>query len=1046
MKKYFEIFSVSLIVLALSFISTFPLVKHFNTSIPWASFRGDLKWTLMNHPGDQLQIFYFFWLVKENILGRVPFNSNPYEFNMLGGATAGNDGLTTAPLAFISFLCSPLGNTVAYNCTIVSSYIFAGVFMYLLAKLITPSRTAALLAAVIFTFVPLRINGLGGGQQYAFVLFMYPMIFYFLEKCLRETKIRYSILAGLSIVGLSFNEPHLIYYLYMILAGYLPVRLVSLFPVNESYHAYVPLFRAKMKLSWRPWLSLLVVYGGGAALVVYAHSVLPLYHGESFLSKRLLLMLGYYPIILVLLSIMLAAIYSHLSHMLSFSKALVIEARSMLPLYVFIILSPIFYGEGGNTTAVLLYSVITSLCVKIFYLKPYLAGMAFYFQHHVRKMWRSILILSPAIILLVGNAFFTVVAKKTSLAPSTETGGRTLEEVRLFSAHLPDIFQPTSSVYLGLLPALMGIIFLIFLLYRSVNADREWQQQQANLPLWALLGIVLLTSYGLALGLALGDRSLYVLFFNYFPYFNFPRISDRIACVTIFVLACLCASVGGAFIRAYHARMWQICSSIVILVAAGFQLKSYSITTPMALTDLRPIEDGYQYIKDNIDDKILLELPLWPGDSHQSSVYQYYITLDQTRRVNGYTPLVSREYFHTIFTPLHSLNRGFLNSDQYTLLRDLQVKFITVHEHTDIFTDKVSPHPPLTTVRRLRMSPYLEYLGPWPIMNVRYDKVHERLFLFKIREQVSSGKTDDFYTMPTIYRPGGYLRQQTGRIDEDPVTGKKVYHGLPERDRPGFLTYGPYRSFFSGKYSCYFRLKCSPGADSAGKIDIVRLQQDKPDLLTFADLKHETCDGTYRNVELEFEISQREQLGFRVFFQGTSEISLEKIVVRKKDQATPFPLLEAEKLPGETGSIVAVDSASGKMVIEAKPGRDGEGKMVYGPGTQLKKGWYSAMFHLRTPVQPLQQKRDNPTSVILRVTAHQSDTIFTEIAVRAADIDNETFHPIKVNFTLPEAEEVDYEVFFTDEIPIQLDAIEIKEITMPVLPNTTVVMPQNQNG
>ena len=133
MKKVLETTIVSLIMTGLALISSFPLIKNFTTGIPWSAFRGDLSWSLLERPGDHLQLYYFFWLVKQNILGHVPLNANPYEFNMLGGQTAGNDGFTTAPLAFISFLFSPLGDVTAYNCTIIASYVLAGVFMYLLA-------------------------------------------------------------------------------------------------------------------------------------------------------------------------------------------------------------------------------------------------------------------------------------------------------------------------------------------------------------------------------------------------------------------------------------------------------------------------------------------------------------------------------------------------------------------------------------------------------------------------------------------------------------------------------------------------------------------------------------------------------------------------------------------------------------------------------------------------------------------------------------------------------------------------------------------------
>lgn len=1029
MKKFFEIVIVSLIMTALALVSTFPLVKSFTKAIPWTAFREDISWSLLNHPGDHLQVFYFFWLVKQNLLGLIPFNANPYEFNMLGGQTAGNDGLTTAPLAFISFVFSPLGDVTAYNCTVISSYVLAGVFMYLLARMITKFMPVALLVAVMFTFIPLRINGVGGGNQYGFVLFMYPMIFYFMEKCIRDKKSLYAILAGLGIVGLSFNEPHLIYYLYFCLAGYLPIRFISLLPANKSLNFFSPPeFRLGQVLSWPSWLSLLIIYGGGAAIVVYAHRIIPLRGNEAFFSNSFCLMLAYYPFILLFFSLMLASIFCHLSDTISHSQGLAIEAGSMLPLYLFLPMALFQYRGNLETAELINYSILAVLLLKLWLLKPHLRKIVYYLWEQTKAMRSLIFIFSPAILAMVGNAVMTVINKKNSIAPSTESGGRTLADVRLFSASLQDLFHPTSSVYIGFLPIAFGVVFLCYLLYKAVWIRKKVENPSFGSPMYYFLAVVLLVSHVLAMGLAIGNRSLYILFFNYVPFFNVPRISDRILCVTIFVLACITAGAGNALFRLFQGRIWTFCCSLLFLVLTVMQLKSYSINVPMALTDLQPIEDGYQYIKDNIGDDVLLELPLWPGDSHQSSVYEYYITLDKIKRLNGYTPLVSREYIKSVFDPLHSLDRGFLDQKQYDLLRKLKVKFITVHEHSDIFTSKVSPFSPLTTVRRLRMSPYLEYVGPWDIVNEKYNKLHERLSVFRVKDGVYSGKANDFYVMPTIYRAGGLLRQLTGQVSYDESIGRKVYNALPGRDAAGFLTYGPYRSFFRGKYRCYFSVKCNDAGTEkvAGKVDVVRLVDQKPDILTSVELVAGKNDGIYQNYYLDFEITKRERLGFRVYYLGTHEISLDKVVVARKDSGKNINFLEAEKMVGETGRIVSVTSASGQKVIEAKPGKGMSGRIVFGTDRRYDKGKYSALFYLRVPEDlPTGEMKGNSKAVVLSVSGNQGESVFVRKTIRTSRIRGDAFKVIRLDFTISKAEEIAYTVYFKNRVTVQLDGVKV---------------------
>jgi len=1028
-KKALEIFIVSLIMTGLSFVSTFPLIKNFGSVIPWTAYRADLSRIALNHPGDHLQIVYFFWLVKENLLGRVPLNGNPYEFNMLGGLTGGNDGFTTAPLAFISFIFSPFGDIAAYNCTLILSYILAGVFMYLLARMITDLKSAALFLAVIFTFLPLRINSLAGGHQFGFVLFLYPLIFYYLEKCIKTRKMVYSFLAVLGIVALSFNEPHLIYYFFLFMGGYLPIRYLSQIPVNESLCSSRPVYNWRKIVSWPPLLSLLIIFGSGMAIVLFTHLVLPRQTDGTFFTIPFWYMIGYYPLILLFFSLMLATVYNHLSKGISLQHGLAIEAGSMLPLYLLSIIFILLKSEMLETKLVILCAIGGVVATKLWLLKKHLYGMVEYLWQHTIKMQNLLKAFSPALLGMVGVVVMNLMTKPKAIASSTESGGRTLNDVRIYSAHLQDLFKPTSSLYLGWLPISFGIIFLCYMLYRIGSNKNINKTSSPNLPVYALLAVTLLLSHALALGLALGNRSLYILFFNYVPFFNVPRISERILSITVLILACIIAGIAQTIIRRFHSQVWIACCSMFFVFLTVVQLKSYMVTTPMAMTDLQQIEPAYQYIKENIGDDVLLELPLWYGDSHQSSVYEYYTTLDKIKRVNGYTPLVSQEYIRTVFNPLHSMNSGGLKLEQYNLLRRLNVKFITVHENRAIFTAKVSPHPPFTTVRRLSNSPYLDYIGIEDIIHKRYNSVNDRLHIFRVKENVSVTDEAVFYTTARVYRAGKGLYHQTGQIVLDKTLNRKVFNAVPGRDKLGFLVFGPFQSFFPGSYRCYFRLKY--GGSNTGKpgarIEVVRSLKETQEVLVMTELSKSTAVQTYQDYYLDFEVSKRERLEFRVFFYGTNEISLDKIVVNRTENINVPDFLEAEMMVGETGRVVSVKNASGKKVIEAVPGLDKSGRIVYGSIVKLPKGHHSAIFHLKGGESSQSHNGENKTAAIISITGDQGDTVFAKTKVKTLNLSSDAFSKRKVDFVLHKEEEVGLEVFFTHKAVVQLDGVEIRK-------------------
>ncbi len=212
-KKWYEILGICLLFLVLAIVSTYPLIKYFDNGVLLKSTGGHLTW---NRSGDQLQLMYWFWLVKENILGLVPFNTNPYEFNML--VSHASTGLTTFPLAFLYILFSPLGKVAAYNCTVVSSYVLTGTFMYLLVLLYSNNRFGALLGALLFTLMPIRISGITGGGMYGYACFLYPLILFFLEKGIRSRSVTYGTAAGLGFIALSMLEPHLLYYMSLFCA------------------------------------------------------------------------------------------------------------------------------------------------------------------------------------------------------------------------------------------------------------------------------------------------------------------------------------------------------------------------------------------------------------------------------------------------------------------------------------------------------------------------------------------------------------------------------------------------------------------------------------------------------------------------------------------------------------------------------------------------------------------------------------------------------------------------------------------------------------
>ena len=65
-----------------------------------------------------------------------------------------------------------------------------------------------------------------------------------------------------------------------------------------------------------------------------------------------------------------------------------------------------------------------------------------------------------------------------------------------------------------------------------------------------------------------------------------------------------------------------------------------------------------------------MAIPLWPGDSAWSSLYQYYGSMYRIRMLNGYHPVIPSRYVEDIFTTFSSANRGYLDDGQLNALQN----------------------------------------------------------------------------------------------------------------------------------------------------------------------------------------------------------------------------------------------------------------------------------------------------------------------------------------------------------------------------------------
>ncbi|MFO1489427.1 MAG: hypothetical protein U1F77_05520 [Kiritimatiellia bacterium] len=192
-----------------------------------------------------------------------------------------------------------------------------------------------------------------------------------------------------------------------------------------------------------------------------------------------------------------------------------------------------------------------------------------------------------------------------------------------------------------------------------------------------------------------------------------------------------------------------------------------------------------------------LVIPLWPGDSTWSSIYEHYALAHRLRMVNGYSPAIPAHYLDGVWQPLMSINQGDLRPDQLSLLRQMGVTHILLQE--DAFPEKVSPFPVAATIEGLLACPRLKLIardGPtWAfrLADKGGGEVPEWTWRFPNRIQSAEGVARKTGRPAAPLAPGAGLTGAevlTGRLSGGARRGPALARARPgrgpsSRDHPG---------------------------------------------------------------------------------------------------------------------------------------------------------------------------------------------------------------------------------------------------------------------
>ena len=924
---------LALALLALAAAHTWPLAAYLDRGIPYGYRVVPGYEVVPLVPGDHLQFLYWCWLITDNLFGPSALFSNPYEFNT--ALSAGIPGFANFPFSLLYVIFQPLGQAGAYNALVVLSYLLAGLAAFGLAREVLDDAVAALPAGIVFALLPFRAAQVLSGHLFGFVAFLLPLSLWFLERGLRRRSWAWGAGAGACLLAMAFMEQHLTYYTALFLGLYLPLRL---------------LFSPADELSPPPdWRSPLLAAGGGAGLGLALALLLARGHGLPSWADALL-SVGLYALaaLLVWLGLSwLAGVFTSLEP----GAARRVVARGLAPLALTALyalypwLDIPYLGKGLMALALAAGLVLSLPALWRARRRPRLEA----------GWWRP---LWPLLLGLGLAAARQMQMKAAHYDASIAGGGRSLREVLLFTPHLSDYLDPANPhlerlLFFGLVPALLALAGLVFL---ALGRPRGWRQG-GRATAWALTAFV----FGLlAAGPTVQAMPLYRFLYHYLPFFNYPRVPGRLVVFAVLMLTLL----GGWALRQMAGRCALARPARVALALGLTLVLAWDLWPPKAtgICLLPPPGRVEAAIRRELpggpgSPRRLLGLPIWPGDSHQSSIYELTISRTRAPMINGYSPVVRRDYVDQVFQPLYPLDLGLLDRGTLAALAEQKVALVSFHDDEMVYSRKVSPFPPALARQRLAASGALVPLAQ-----------QGTVFLYRLRPQAQPDPRPGRVISPvTSLWEAEWLKRETGRLVDDrrasgwglmfrepatplaplgprrPRARGNLVQARAGRDHPGFLSYGPYKNFPPGRYRARFRLRRWPGP-APGWVEVSADKGRRSLARVELDQAHLPADGRWHDVGLEFELRGLAELELRTYYNGRADLDLDLVLVSFAGAEQRF--FRAQDLWRQTGGLVSDARVPGGLAVRVRAGYHPPLYAMYGPQVTLEPGHYRASFRL----------------------------------------------------------------------------------------------------
>jgi hypothetical protein len=577
---------------------------------------------------------------------------------------------------------------------------------------------------------------------------------------------------------------------------------------------------------------------------------------------------------------------------------------------------------GWLAAAALLFAFYTDTHVLLFsyLLGPFWAIMVMIHDGQMPwKTWQErmdrVKVLSPLALMAFITMFLRLRTKQHFNDESVIGKGWSWDVLSVFSPGPRGLYTWQSmrldySVYLGFLTlTLLGVGFLLAICV----AIQHKRRGHALHTLLLMGGLLLMIAFGLGTNGPL-DGLVLRLARHLIPPITMLRQPAKIFAFFAPFIALLLLPLWHLLSHQPHRpilqRMLPVGLSLLILSDWFWQIRP-------GISLLNESQGAVAAVAGDADEPRAVIVPIWPGDSAWSSLYMHDVSLYRLRMLNGYSPVISRDYVNTVFKPLDSLNAGLITDTQIDFLTRMGIHYLLFYQ--DAFPETISWFPVGATLQRLLFHPRLELM-----------KQDRNVWAFRILERprvvpgeppwtlFGSGFQTQFASQPT---PDG------GEIQQYPDAGSVKFVQLTEPGAELFLTAMPHYQMPDP------RLMVRARGHGEWRVLIEQCQAR-----AVTQMKAATTEWTWFDVPLEWNPEcSRWRVGVHLV---SGEVDVDRI---SYTSGTP-PDLQ----PGESYLIPAPTLYHGGYTdlehdaVILRPDYEHGGRILYGPRWILPAGRYQA--------------------------------------------------------------------------------------------------------